>query len=435
MLESFKQSSIATKYIKYLLSHTPLPLHPTIEHGQYMIEGVNYIYKDKVIRCTQSGRFSSIYGYDFGSDFLRVSNSLSVSPGDKKVMYIYDPGTSKAKFSPLVVTDRKVCEPYNVQGEFELVNNYSFGEHEVGLTQRFVSNSSHYDNLTHKFLGQYLRLIRNQFDLDLMSLYNCYNNEVCTTFSLDAFTSSVKDRTLKGKKVLLVPIKFNTTYTIAIDCDIPFLIKGVVYNNGLVVNSENNEYVSNLLEDKIVQINYSRFNKPFTVSLLNNSKYLQQFEDCLYMAIQVPYDLDSTLTVLEGDFLSCESRHICDIKALKEGKIMNIGDLLHSKPSLLCTNDKQQHPFSDKLISYLLRNTIDTREYIDDNVANVEKKIGYYPLYQGMWDAYLRYILFNRYMDMCDKRGLDKEDILGYVDRDIENAVRKGYINYAAVEV
>ena len=40
-----------------------------------------------------------------------------------------------------------------------------------------------------------------------------------------------------------------------------------------------------------------------------------------------------------------------------------------------------------------------------------------------MWDNGLRYTLYNTYMQLPNVEWINKEDILGFIDLDIENAV------------
>lgn len=40
-----------------------------------------------------------------------------------------------------------------------------------------------------------------------------------------------------------------------------------------------------------------------------------------------------------------------------------------------------------------------------------------------MWDNGLRYTLYKTYMQLPDVEWINKEDILGFIDLDIENAV------------
>ena len=93
---------------------------------------------------------------------------------------------------------------------------------------------------------------------------------------------------------------------------------------------------------------------------------------------------------------------------------------------------KDQVPFSDKLIPYLLSFTIDSREYIDENVEMVENKIGYKPKIKnfapGIWDNNLRYALYYNYNLLNNAQLFPTKDIIGYVDCDVENAIDTGYL-------
>ena len=431
MNQEFFNSTLISKYIKYLLSYTPLPLYPTIEHNQYMIEGCTYIHKDKVLKCTESGIFCGMLNYFTEADFLYASNLLNAQSGElTDFITIIDNITGETKSSPLVVTDKMVYINNIKLAKYKIVGDYTFGQAINGITQRYISNTAYYDSFTHKMLGNYLRLIRNQYGLDLMSLYNCFAYEILYNVTLNVTAPYVRDNTIKNKKLLLVPIKFNTKYTIAMDCNMPVLIKGVIYKNGLVLDNTNTEYVSNRLLDKPQQINMCQFKRPFSFSIENKDPYIQQFENALYMAIQVPFNFSNSLVVLEGDFVQMSENNISDISIVHNANPSRVTASLCSTPSLMTLNDGKQHPFSDKLISYLLRNTIDDREYIDENVAAVEGTINYNPKYKGQWDNQLRYILYNKYMQSSSRDDLCKEDILGFVDRDIEDAIRKGYIRY-----
>lgn len=443
MFQEFYKTTIISKYIKYLLSYTPLPLYPTIEHNQHMIEGCIYIYKDKVLKCTKSGHFSAMAFYDSDFDHLYASDFLYVQ--DKKIedyMTIIEPHKYYRYDSPLVVTDSLIKINKPKLAEYELLNNFIFGEDIHGVTQRFVSNVSYYDPTTHKILGEYLRLLKNQFDVNLMPLYNCFTGEIVTNVSLNPTNLTLNNYSIDGYKTMLVPIKFNKTYTISIDCSFPIMFKSIVYNEHLITNYNKNKLISDMLGDNARRLNSSKFSTPFKFRLNNIdrgatisngeklAKYLQQFEENLYLAIQVPVGCDSTLVVLEGDYTSMTHYRRSDMK-ITTGKIpRDFSEILTTLPSLMTASDGRQHPFSSKLISYLIGNTIDNREYIDDNVLGVENKINYTPKHQGIWDNQLRYILFNKYLDICEKFNLNREDILGFVDIDIEDAVRKGYIKY-----
>lgn len=56
---------------------------------------------------------------------------------------------------------------------FEIIEPYIRGKFYKGLTTNFTSNSSLYDSKTHYYLGEYLRMIRDLDDINLMPYYNC----------------------------------------------------------------------------------------------------------------------------------------------------------------------------------------------------------------------------------------------------------------------
>lgn len=95
--------------------------------------------------------------------------------------------------------------------------------------------------------------------------------------------------------------------------------------------------------------------------------------------------------------------------------------MLCSDLSLLQFNDKVSYPYSNRLIEYLLINTIDSEDTIGQNVERVQS---YFNLnysastIKGAWSYYLRRRLYSLYMSNDNCKHLD---ISGYVDSDIEN--------------
>lgn len=469
MENRFYTSTVISKFIKYLLQRTPLPVYKLIYDNDDMIKGCVYTYKDKVLKCTKSGRFVGINGSADYQGYLYVMDDLKVHETYTPKGNIYDNGPDdekryvgegigeggmqvwkesptknsnyKPQLVPFSVTDDYVSFRMYDIAEFEIVSTITPGTNTPGITQIYTSNSNYYDTMTHRYLGEYLRWLQNMYDLDLMGLYNCFNYEIAENITLrqDVPIGLIQVGSEKYK-TYLVPIKFDRVYTIAIQSEFPVLLKSVFYNNGLVKDSKDQEYLNSYIDEPVICKNNSRFSEPFHYSLTYRNcrgnieetyRNLYMYERYLYLAIQVPVNNNSSVVVIEGEYSGNESKIISDVYGLKKGVSTQqvISKMLTANLSLLSKNENQQKPFADKLIEYLLKNTIDTREYIDDNVSNVEKKIGYNPKYQGMWDDTLRYIIFNRYISLENRDDIDFEDILGYVDSDIEEAIRKGYIN------
>lgn len=443
MKQEFFKTTLISKFIKQLLAKTPLPVYKLIYDNDEMVAGCLYTYKDKVLKCTKSGRFTGVRGTVNKIDYLTVQEPLFVNEGNMNV-YTFNEKKNEFQFEqvPFAVTDDVVSIQLYTPAEFEVVSRFTPDSYVPGITQNYVSTMSYYDEDTHRKLGEYLRYVKNMYDLNLMPLYNCFTYKLVDNLTLDVNSDNNLTQTANTKyKTFLVPIKFDKTYTIALDSDFPVMMKAVFYNNRLVKDRENQFYLSNYLDESIIVHNNTQFSRPFTYSLPNtkaidstgNSCYqmLHNYEKYLYLAIQISADNDSSLVVLEGDYSRNGTSSITDVYGLRRDVNTTdaISAMLTSRLSLLDTNDGIHHPFADKLIQYLLRNTIDTREDIDDNVANIEKAIGYMPEYQGMWDDNLRYLLFFNYMKLTNRDELSFLDILGYVDSDIEEAVRKGYIN------
>ena len=76
----------------------------------------------------------------------------------------------------------KGSQLYLSDGEGSLVRKitYNYGKKYLNLTSNLEINNLIYDRETHRYLGKYLRFLRDQKHVDLMSMYNCFDGE---TFS------------------------------------------------------------------------------------------------------------------------------------------------------------------------------------------------------------------------------------------------------------
>ena len=91
-MSQFFKNTLESKFIKYLLSYTPLPIFPTISSDDIIIEGCTYIYKDKILRCTKTGRFNGINANQFTDDHL-YANEYVIATDDDYVLSHYNPRT------------------------------------------------------------------------------------------------------------------------------------------------------------------------------------------------------------------------------------------------------------------------------------------------------------------------------------------------------
>ena len=460
MKQRYFTNTLISKYIKYLLSQTPLPNYPVINTDDFILEGCYYIYKNIIFKCTKSGYFRGLKHNQMVEDHLYVNEWVLTTDNDYEAKHWVPRDISNPDFTGaweylpdekgiggLTVTDDVIQYYKKPVAEAQFINYYNFGDDTLNITHKFVSNTSYYDQQTHKYLGEYLRCLRDIYNLDLMSLYNCFNYNFAdnVTLSLDKNNQVLQQKSDKFK-VILIPIKYNKTYTIALDSSFPILLKSILYDKVLLKNTSGDLF-TDLLQEDVRQVASCSFQNPITYSISNiipdiskgisveKSKELQDFESRLYLAIQVPNSFNSKLVVLEGDFSNAVNHKTINAEYLQKLSEPNISRIFTSKPSLLETTDPEQCPFSDKLISYLLRYTIDTREYIDDNVSRIEDAIQYSPnpkhFVKGVWDTDLRYNLYKLYLRIKDRPYLDNTDILGFVDKDIEDAAMRGWIKYA----
>ena len=418
----FFKSTIQSKLIKYLLYNTPLVTCPIIEHNDYMVKGVTYINNNQFLKCTESGIFKETHPSLFP---LYVDDDLLVTDDAAAIELLVDIRKNIWKKSPLVVTDNYVRgNTVKVSAEYDVVGTYVFGEFYNGYTNNFISTNSYYDSYTHKCLGDYLRMIQTCYNLNLLPLYNCYCNESISNVYLK------NNKVIEGKtlnKVLLVPIKFNKTYTISFNSPYEVKMYPILYNNGLMKTSKG-EILSNMLltSQNIKIFDNMRFENSVNLSINVDSKEYFNYSKYLYLAIEVSNQNTSTLSVIEGQYDTYKGVKVISADVLQFGDPQELDYALTSNLSLLNVNDGEQHPISDKLLSYLLRFTIDTRTDNEYELSELNDK--FLNLKSIFWSDDLRFKLFKEYMNIPNKYDLNKDDILGYIDLDVENAIYKRYL-------
>lgn len=387
-MDKFFKETLFTNFIKYTLKENPLPIYKIIRENDYMVEGVTYTHKDKILKCTQSGIFS------------------------------YTPGEDVAKFTTIATYSPKAYSPK--------------------YTYNYNSHINYYDYETHRYFGEYLRQLENIYNLNLLPLYNCFSYYEVNNITLtETLSNGVLTKNKEDYRVFLIPIKFDRTYTIALESDIPILLKPIFYEKELLKDMLDQPIIDCLNSNTLIKKGSTNFKQPFTYSLgvKDISPYsflkpyqLYEYERYLYLAIQIPVDNKSSISILEGDYTDNTTWDIVDLYEVSKNST-DIGNLLNNNLSLLDINDGVIRPFSDKLIQYILNNTIDSREIWGDNIKRIEDQINYNPEYKGFWSDTLRYILNNRYKQLVEENNkFNKYDILGYVDDDIEKACRVGYI-------
>ena len=107
----------------------------------------------------------------------------------------------------------KGSQLYLSDGEGSLVRKitYNYGKKYLNLTSNLEINNMIYDRETHRYLGKYLRFLRDQKHVDLMSMYNCFDGE---TFSKNITITIGNDKEIVFKNddnyiVYQIPITLN----------------------------------------------------------------------------------------------------------------------------------------------------------------------------------------------------------------------------------
>jgi len=279
----------------------------------------------------------------------------------------------------------------------------------LNSTSKLQINSSIYDSYTHEYLGNYLRFLRDYDKLDLMSLYNCFSDRRPVDINLTLLTKTGNYFRIntedKRYNYYIVPIKFDEEYTIAIDSPTPYEICGLLY-----LGDEVTEMSTKLIKETYKVINGSTFSSPYVYKLDVDSDNYWEWEKYLKLLIKLPKVVDSSIVVLEGNYLTDSSviggvltpKKYYFQPAAKEEEINPA-----TKLSLLRINDKVSYPFADRLVEYLLGNVITKLDKIEGNINRVQDIVyddsifmGFY----GIWDKNLKLKLHDLIMEVSDRR-------------------------------
>ena len=140
MKQEFFKTTLISKFIKQLLAKTPLPVYKLIYDNDEMVAGCLYTYKDKVLRCTKSGRFTGVRGTVNKLDYLTVQEPLFVNEGNMNV-YTFNENKNEFQFEevPFAVTDDVVSIQLYTPAEFEVVSRFVPDTYVPGITQNYIS--------------------------------------------------------------------------------------------------------------------------------------------------------------------------------------------------------------------------------------------------------------------------------------------------------
>ena len=405
MFHKFNDTSIYTKFIKQLVATTYVPTIEVWKPGKPTIAGFQYITKNYIVEALQSCQEGD---RDFPLE--NINNNYF-----------------------------KILRPY-IEGEFY-----------QNVTSNYVSNNFRYDGETHFYLGQYLRMLRDLHDLDLMCYYNCVNQIAPETFSIkDDFSIVTDNEEQSNYKILMAPIYFNTDYTIFADSEFPVTVTAIFYDGVSRITS----YTS---DTGTKRFNTTKRTKPILYKVdqqIAEGYSSMYYRNYLTLLIQVPKTCNNVV-VLEGDYTSNKiyvKNNENKIPNMIFGKDAYTSGLTkeevdnHCKviPALTRSIKNELYAYDDTLLEYLLLHAISSDDEITKNIERVQTYVSSYEFEKytganfgnnfsfkkGIWSDELRMFLYDVVTTNHTGKKLVydpvKVDISGYVDKNVETVITRG---------
>lgn len=334
----FDNSHIFTGYLKQLLSSVNLPTCRI-----YTREFADYFNRTGKEDPRVIESFDTIT-YTGNSSKYRAATRVNYLKANELFNYFWN-------YSQASLNDTKDVSWKRTSSVF-----YNSDKIIPGLTRVLNSPGSAYDTATHEYLGDYLRFMRDYHNINLMSLYNCFNNKIYNniyykykyvkkvlnkSFDISKLESeenskytsvaaySTFDSQDSNYRIYAFPVKLFANYTIAIDCS-----RGLEMFCGLYTDTlEETDKGKDLIAKTYKKINRSIFKQPFLYDALDvkywnfkedvtlteipksDIKYprlvtddnitrwdIANREQDLKLFIKVPVSCKSSIVVLEGDF-------------------------------------------------------------------------------------------------------------------------------------
>lgn len=307
------------------------------------------------------------------------------------------------------IKDNSLC--IGVAGQpntLRVIEPYIYNKRITNLTKNYIISDMIYDSHTHRYLGDYLRFYRDTKKVNLMSMYNCYANELAKNISIEVRDNQnnlkfIFDTENDNFKIYMVPVKFFEQYTIGFECDTKIEIIAGLYDNEKLINFSNNPEDITLYDSTYVKKVGTKISSPFLYTKLVNlgdllTKTLYTQEPNLKLFIKVPATSTSSLVVLEGDYLKFSELHFDEDDTFSSRKVpfevcnfetgtTNIGGQTFvynggnterryiSRPQLLDFNSTISYPFASRLIEYIFGHVITSDEEIGSNIARIQKRL------------------------------------------------------------
>ena len=308
MLQTFYTDTLGSRFIKSLLAQTPVPHFDCADYGERIIKDQYYYNKGTIVKCTESGMYTD-------TNTIVVNNDAKAD--DKQLFGVFN------------------------------------------------SSTNYHDPLTHYHFGRYLRYLKNTQGVNLMPFYNCFCGEYFSDFEI---TTDKKLKTVYSTsehRIIAVPIRFNHTYTISLDCSTSVTMRACIHNG---VSFETIANLESTLESSYKTFPSAQFKFPilYTLKSPTNSAALKEacrYKNQLYLAIQIPLTCETAVTVTEdvpSSGVWCNSEFV---------------QQYCSRLTLFEVETKTPYAFAPRLIEYLLGNVINKNTIYHKNIINVQKAL------------------------------------------------------------
>ncbi len=147
---------------------------------------------------------------------------------------------------------------------------------------------------------------------------------------------------------------------------------------------------------------------PVTFSVVTTNPKLFEYEDYLYMLIQVDKNHFGAITVLEGEYSQPGCKFISNSQYREEDIVDFVPDVI---PSLGTISNTKPIPFSDRLIEYLTQSAITPEDNIRNNIKRVKEKLDLKDT-KDIWTNSLLYVLFNKYFTYTSSKYIQSKNTL-----------------------
>ena len=303
----------------------------------------------------------------------------------------------------------------------------------MNLTKKMKLENDLYDSYTHRYLGDYLRFIRDYFNINLMSLYNCFDG-----------TIEIAGNT----KYFIIPIKYGKVYSIFSSRNsLSYYIDSNFDESNFGIGEHNKASKNTSSSCILISPVYPSSEKLAREdNSLAENKFTNVFkEKNLRLIIETDINDNLPIVVLEGDYSNYKSyfsniqinyekdknykyEHENKYKEIFNNNINNSNFQLINQLKL----SNENYPIADRLIEYLFGNVITDLDPISKNIIDAKKKLAYRYLRDEHGSLLInlnsidgKFTIMDRFkmldaVSMNEKYDTDKQDLLGYVDKDVE---------------